>query len=73
MKEYRVNGREMRAAAIQVSSTRDKAENPETAERPIREAAGDGAELVAPRELRSCHGRDEAYCSNAEPVPGPTT
>ncbi len=68
-----MNGREMRAAAIQMSSTPNKTENLETAERLIRGAAKAGAELVALPELWSCHGLEEAYRDNAEPVPGPTT
>ena len=65
--------RKILAAAIQMSSTPDKGENLETAERLIREAVGAGADLVALPELWSCHGLEEAYRENAEPVPGPTT
>ena len=65
--------RKMTAAAIQMSSTPDKEENKETAEGLIREAASAGAELVALPELWSCHGLDEVYRENAEPIPGPTT
>ena len=36
----------MRAAAIQLNSTGDKARNVETAERLVREAAADGARLA---------------------------
>lgn len=68
-----MNGREIRAAAIQMSSTPDKSENLETAERLIRSAVAAGAELLALPELWSCHGLEEAYRENAEPVPGPTT
>ena len=68
-----MNGRKIVAAAIQMSSTPEKAENLTTAEHLIREAASAGAELVALPELWSCHGFDEAYRENAEPVPGPTT
>ena len=63
----------MTAAAIQMSSTPKKAENFETAERLIRDAVTAGAELVALPELWSCHGLDEVYRENAEPIPGPTT
>ena len=66
-------GREITAAAIQMSSTPEQSENFETAERLIREAASAGAELVALPELWSCHGLEEAYRDNAESVPGPTT
>ena len=68
-----MQGREMVAAAIQMSSSPDKEENRETAETLVREAVSDGAELVALPELWSCHGLEEVYRENAEPVPGPTT
>jgi predicted amidohydrolase len=68
-----MSAREITAAAIQMSSTPDKEENRETAERLIREAVSAGADLVALPELWSCHGLDEVYRENAEPVPGPTT
>lgn len=63
----------MMAAAVQMSSTPEKAENLGVAERLIREAASRGAELVALPELWSCHGLESAYRDAAEPVPGPTT
>ena len=65
--------RKMVAAAIQMSSSPDKEENRETAEGLIRGAVSAGADLVALPELWSCHGLDEVYRENAEPVPGPTT
>lgn len=65
--------RHISVAAIQMSSTPDKEENKETAEILIRDAATAGAEFVALPELWSCHGLDEVYKENAEPVPGPTT
>lgn len=68
-----MGGREIRAAAIQMSSTPDKAENLETAEHLMRQAVTAGAELVALPELFSCHGLEKAYRENAEPIPGPTT
>ena len=68
-----MSAREITAAAIQMSSTPDKEENRETAERLIREAVSAGADLVALPELWSCHGLDEVYRENAEPVPGSTT
>jgi predicted amidohydrolase len=68
-----VESRKLRVAAIQMSSTPDKEENKEAAEALIREAASAGADLVALPELWSCHGLDEVYRQNAEPVPGPTT
>ena len=68
-----MDGRRVVAAAIQMSSTPDKKENKEAAEALIREAASAGADLVALPELWNCHGLDEAYRENAEPIPGPTT
>jgi deaminated glutathione amidase len=61
------------AAALQMSSNLNKEENKETAEALIRRAASEGADLVALPELWSCHGLEDAYRENAEPVPGPTT
>lgn len=63
----------MLVAAVQMSSTPDKSENFEVAERLMREAASRGAELVALPELWSCHGLESAYRDAAEPIPGPTT
>jgi predicted amidohydrolase len=68
-----VKGRKITAAAIQMSSTPEKRENFETAERLIRNAISAGAELVALPELWSCHGLEKVYRENAEPIPGPTT
>jgi predicted amidohydrolase len=68
-----INGRQITAAAIQMSSTPDKEENKEMAEVLVRAAVSAGADLVALPELWSCHGLDEVYRENAEPVPGPTT
>jgi predicted amidohydrolase len=68
-----MEGRKLRVAAIQMSSTPDKVGNKETAEALIRETVSAGADLVALPELWSCHGLDEAYRENAESVPGPTT
>ena len=67
------NKREMKVAAVQMSSTPDKRQNFETAEALMREAASEGAELLALPELWSCHGLDEVYRENAEQIPGPTT
>ncbi len=68
-----MNGREIKAAAIQMSSTPNKEENLETAERLVRSAVSSGADLVTLPELWSCHGLEDVYADNAEPVPGPTT
>ncbi len=68
-----MDGRRLVAAAIQMSSTLIREENKETAEALIREAVSAGADLVALPELWSCHGLEDVYHENAEPVPGPTT
>ncbi|MDQ4042601.1 MAG: carbon-nitrogen hydrolase family protein [Actinomycetota bacterium] len=68
-----MNGRRITAAAIQMSSTPEKAQNLVMAERLIRGATSAGAELVALPELWSCHGLEKVYRENAEPIPGPTT
>jgi predicted amidohydrolase len=68
-----MDGRSLAAAAIQMSSTPDKEDNKETAAALIREAVSAGADLVALPELWSCHGLEDVYHANAEPVPGPTT
>ena len=65
--------RKVMAAAIQMSSSPDKEENRQAAEDLIRRAVSAGADLVALPELWSCHGLDEVYRANAEPIPGPTT
>jgi deaminated glutathione amidase len=62
----------MRAAAIQLNSTADKRRNLEAAERLVREAAGDGADLVALPEKWNVLGDAEALREGAEPLGGPT-
>jgi predicted amidohydrolase len=62
----------MRAAAIQLNSTADKRRNLEAAERLVREAAEDGAELVALPEKWNVLGDAEALREGAEPLGGPT-
>jgi deaminated glutathione amidase len=62
----------MRAAAIQLNSTADKGRNLEVAERLVRAAAGDGAELVALPEKWNVLGDSEALHDGAEPLDGPT-
>ena len=48
-----------------------------TCERLIRQAAGDGAQLIVTQELFAGHyfpqAEDEALCDLAEPIPGPTS
>jgi predicted amidohydrolase len=62
----------MRAAAIQLNSTADKDRNLEVAERLVREAAADGAELIALPEKWNVIGDAEALLEGAEPLGGPT-
>jgi predicted amidohydrolase len=62
----------MRAAAIQLNSTADKGRNLEAAERFVREAAKDGAEVVALPEKWNVLGDAEALHEGAEPLGGPT-
>ncbi len=62
----------MRAAAVQLNSTNDKARNVASAERLVRAAAADGAELVAlPEKWNLLAGGDELL-AGAEPLDGPT-
>ena len=62
----------MRAAAIQLNSTGDKARNLEGAERLVREAARDGAELVALPEKWNLLAGGEELLAGAEPLDGPS-
>jgi deaminated glutathione amidase len=62
----------MRAAAVQLNSTGDKARNVETAERLVRAAARDGAELVALPEKWNLLGDSVTLLEGAEPLEGPT-
>ena len=62
----------MRAAAVQLNSTADKGRNLETAERLVREAAADGAELVVLPEKWNVLGDAAALREGAEPLDGPT-
>ena len=62
----------MRAAAIQLNSTGDKARNVETAERLVRAAAAGGAELVVLPEKWNLLGDAAALRAGAEPLDGPT-
>jgi predicted amidohydrolase len=63
---------EMRAAAVQLNSTADKARNLEVAERLVRSAAADGAELVVLPEKWNLLGDAAALLEGAEPLDGPT-
>jgi predicted amidohydrolase len=62
----------MRAAAVQLNSTADKPRNLEVAERLVREAAGDGAELVGLPEKWNVLGDKRALFEGAEPLDGET-
>jgi len=63
----------MRAAAIQLNSTADKARNLEVAERLVATAAGSGAELVVLPEKWNLLGSSENLIAGAEPIEsGPT-
>jgi deaminated glutathione amidase len=62
----------MRAAAIQLNSTGDKARNVDTAERLVRAAAADGAELAVLPEKWNVLGDSAIQLEGAEPLDGPT-
>jgi deaminated glutathione amidase len=62
----------MRAAAVQLNSTDDKERNLEAAERLVRDAARDGAELIALPEKWNLLGPGEALRAGAEDLDGPT-
>jgi predicted amidohydrolase len=61
----------VRAAAVQLTATADKARNLETAGRLVRAAARDGAQLVVLPEKWSVYGRPEDQRAGAEPLDGP--
>ncbi len=63
---------EMRAAAVQLNSTADKARNLEVAERLVRSAAADGAGLVVLPEKWNLLGDSAVLLEGAEPLDGPT-
>jgi deaminated glutathione amidase len=62
----------LRAAVVQLNSTGDKARNLSAAERLVRAAAADGAELVALPEKWSLLAGGEELLAGAEPLDGPT-
>jgi deaminated glutathione amidase len=62
----------LRVAAVQLNSTDDKARNLEVAERLVRAAAADGAELVALPEKWNLLAGGEALLAGAEPLGGPS-
>ena len=62
----------MRAAAVQLNSTADKDRNLEIAERLVREAAADGATLIALPERWHLLGDSEVLLDGAEDLDGPS-
>jgi len=62
----------MRAAAIQLNATGEVARNLKVAERLVREAAADGAELVVLPEKWNLLGDAEVLRQDAEALSGPT-
>ena len=62
----------MRVAAAQLNSTDDRTRNLATAERLVRAAAADGAELVALPEKWNLLAGGEALLAAAEPLDGPS-
>jgi predicted amidohydrolase len=61
----------MRAAAVQLNSTEDRRRNLEVAERLVRAATDDGAELVVLPEKWPLLGSPERLREGAEPLDGP--
>ena len=62
----------MRVAAVQLNSTDEVDRNLEVAERLVRAAASDGAELVCLPEKWALLGSADALRAGAEPLDGPT-
>jgi deaminated glutathione amidase len=62
----------LRAAVVQLNSTSDKARNLAGAERLVRAAAADGAELVALPEKWNLLAGGEELLAGAEPLDGPS-
>jgi len=62
----------LRVAAVQLNSTGEKTRNLEAAERLVRAAAADGAELVALPEKWNLLAGGEALLAGAEPLAGPS-
>lgn len=63
----------MKAAAVQLNSTADPAANLAVADRLVREAARDGAELIVLPEKWTAMGSDEQLRAAAEPLDGPSS
>ncbi len=62
----------MRAAAVQLNSTAEVARNLEVAERLVRAAADDGADVVVLPEKWNLLGSSEKLIAGAEPLDGPS-
>jgi deaminated glutathione amidase len=62
----------LRAAAVQLNSTNDKARNLAAAERLVRAAAAEGADLVALPEKWNLLAGGEELLAGAEPLDGPS-
>ena len=62
----------MRAAVVQLNSTNEKARNLEAAERLVRDAAADGADLVALPEKWNLLAGGEELLAGAESLDRPT-
>jgi deaminated glutathione amidase len=62
----------LRVAAVQLNSTSDRARNLATAERLVRAAVADGAELVALPEKWNLLAGGEELLAGAEPLDGPS-
>jgi predicted amidohydrolase len=62
----------LRVAAVQLNSTAEKSRNLAAAERLVRDAAADGAELVALPEKWNLLAAGEGLLSGAEPLDGPS-
>jgi predicted amidohydrolase len=62
----------LRVAAVQLNSSADKARNLDAAERLVRAAAADGAELVALPEKWNLLADGEQLLAGAEPLDGPS-
>jgi len=62
----------LRAAVVQINSTGEKARNLEAAERLVRAAAADGAELVSLPEKWNLLAGGEELLDGAEPLDGPS-
>jgi deaminated glutathione amidase len=62
----------VRVAAVQLNSSGDKAANVEVAERLVRDAAADGAELIALPEKWNLLAGGEEMAAGAEPLDGPS-